>query len=116
MQYARPGDILTGNLGYRLLSRSRYQQVTDLGRTIERHYPDPERKITDWARRFLSQHSGATDTEEFLLAVTHAIREEFDYQTRFERGVQSPVETLERSTGSCRDYALFMMEVVRSVA
>jgi len=91
------------------------REVPDLGRTIERHYPDAERKITDWARRFLSQDSGTTDTEEFLLAVTHAVRDEFDYQTRLEQGVQSPVETLERGTGSCRDYALFMMEAVRSV-
>ncbi len=91
------------------------REVPDLGRTIERHYSDPERIITDWTRRFLSRNSGTTDTEEFLLAVTHAIRDEFEYQTRFEPGVQSPVEILEKGTGTCRDYALFMMEAVRSV-
>ncbi len=91
------------------------REVPDLGRTIERHYSDPERKVTDWTRRSLSQNSGTTNTEEFLLAVTRAIRDEFDYQTRFEPGVQSPVETLERGAGSCRDFALFMMEAVRSV-
>ncbi len=91
------------------------REVPDLGRTIERHYSDPERKVTDWTRRSLSQNSGTTNTEEFLLAVTRAIRDEFDYQTRFEPGVQSPVETLESGAGSCRDFALFMMEAVRSV-
>lgn len=91
------------------------REVPDLGRTIERHYPDRERKITEWARRFLSQDSGTTGTEEFLLAVTNAIRDEFEYQVRLEPGVRTPVETLELGSGSCRDYALFMMEAVRSV-
>ena len=91
------------------------REVPDLGRTIERHYSDPERKITEWARRFLSQDSGTTDTEKFLLAITTAIRNEFRYEMRFEPGVQTPVETLEKGSGSCRDYAVFMMEAVRSV-
>lgn len=91
------------------------REVPDLGRTIERHYSDPDRKITDWTRQFLSQNSGATDTEEFLISVTRAIRDSFTYQTRHEPGVQTPVETLDKGSGSCRDYALFMMEAVRSV-
>ncbi len=91
------------------------REVPDLGRTIERHYPDPDRRITEWARQFLRDGNGDTGTEAFLLAVTQAIRESFAYQVREEPGVQTPVETLERGTGSCRDYALFMMEAVRSV-
>ncbi|MCE2510108.1 MAG: transglutaminase family protein [Alphaproteobacteria bacterium] len=91
------------------------REIPDLGRTLERHHSDPEMKITDWARRFLNQNNGTTDTEEFLLAVTKAIRSEFQYQTRHEPGVQSPVETLEKGAGTCRDYVLFMMEAVRSV-
>ncbi len=91
------------------------REIPDLGRTIERHYNDPERKITDWARKFLSRDTGSTNTENFLLAVTNAIRSEFRYEIRFEHGVQAPVETLDKGSGSCRDYALFMMEAVRSV-
>lgn len=91
------------------------REVPDLGRTIERHYPDPERRITDWARQFLRTSNGTTGTEAFLLAVTKAIRDGFTYRMREEPGVQTPVETLELRTGSCRDYALFMMEAVRSV-
>ena len=90
-------------------------EVADLGRTIERHYSDPDRKITKWARRFLATSNGTTDTEDFLLAVTSAVRNEFAYEERPEPGVQSPVETLDLGKGTCRDYALFMMEAVRSV-
>jgi transglutaminase-like putative cysteine protease len=40
---------------------------------------------------------------------------DFDYAERHEPGVQSPLETLNLGSGTCRDYALFMMEAVRSV-
>ena len=89
-------------------------EIPDLGRTIERHYSDPERIVTEWARRFLNT-GGMTDTEDFLIAVTSAISLDFAYEERHEPGVQSPVETLTRNAGTCRDYALFMMEAVRSV-
>lgn len=90
-------------------------EVPDLGRTIERHYRDPERKVSEWTRRFLNSGIGTTNTEDFLLKVTAAIREEFTYTQRYTPGVQTPTETLELMSGSCRDYALFMMEAVRSV-
>lgn len=90
-------------------------EVPDLGRTIERHYPDPERRVTEWTRRFLGGGREGIDTEMFLTSVTQGIRQEFDYAVRHEPGVQTPLETLELGSGTCRDYALFMMEAVRSV-
>jgi transglutaminase-like putative cysteine protease len=44
-----------------------------------------------------------------------AIRGQFAYKRREEVGVQSPVETLELGSGSCRDFAVFMMEACRCV-
>ena len=90
-------------------------EVPDLGRTIERHYRDPERLITEWTRDLLEDQEVAGQTEAFLRAMTQAIKEQFNYVERHEPGVQSPVETLEKGSGSCRDYAVFMMEAVRSV-
>lgn len=90
------------------------REVPDLGRTIERHYSDADRAVTEWTRRFLN-YEGATDTENFLIAVTQAIHSEFVYEERDQPGVQTPVETLSRGAGTCRDYAIFMMEAVRSV-
>jgi transglutaminase-like putative cysteine protease len=43
---------------------------------------------------------------------THIYRT-FRYQRRMEKGVQSPAETLERNSGSCRDFATFFMEACR---
>ncbi|MEO1038669.1 MAG: transglutaminase family protein [Pseudomonadota bacterium] len=90
-------------------------EIPDLGRTIERHYADPERKVTEWTRRFLAPVGGVIETETFLLSLTEAIRNEMRYETRYDPGVQTAVETLERQAGSCRDYAVLMMEAVRSV-
>lgn len=90
------------------------REVPDLGRTIERHYPDPERKLIEWTRLLLDE-TGEKDTERFLVRITRAIKESFAYEVREEPGVQSPLETLERGKGSCRDYSLLMMEAVRSV-
>jgi transglutaminase-like putative cysteine protease len=89
-------------------------EIPDLGRTIERQYPDPERLIIEWARGFLNP-AGLTDTQEFLVAMTAAIKRDFAYKVRHDPGVQTPVQTLKLGSGTCRDFALFMMEAVRSV-
>ena len=41
------------------------------------------------------------------------IFEYLQYNERHEAGVQCPNETLTKKTGSCRDYAVLMMEVAR---
>lgn len=91
------------------------REVPDLGRTLERHYSDPDRLVTEWARKFLGRNGGVIGTEDFLLGLTTAIRYEFQYQERHTVGVQSPTETIALGAGTCRDYALLMMEAVRSV-
>ena len=41
--------------------------------------------------------------------------ESFTYVAREETGTQDPVETLRLGSGSCRDFAVLMMEAVRSL-
>lgn len=89
-------------------------EVSDLGRTAERHYPDPEHKIDLWARRFVEADADH-DTMAILVAMTEAIKAEFTYNPRDEMGTQDPLATLESSSGTCRDYALFLMEAARSL-
>ena len=50
-----------------------------------------------------------------LHSMTRGIKEEFVYLRRSEKGVQSPGETLRRCSGSCRDFAVLMMEAARSL-
>ncbi|RMF07722.1 MAG: transglutaminase family protein [Alphaproteobacteria bacterium] len=86
----------------------------DLASSIARHYSDPSHKVDLWAKQFLNA-SGPTDTQQFLFDLTRAINAQFKYEVREEEGVQTPVETLARGAGSCRDFALLMMEAVRSL-
>ena len=89
-------------------------EIPDLGRTTERHYPDPKRKVDLWARQFVG-HSGGTPTADLLEAMTQAIHRNFTYQSRYAIGTQEPAETLTLWTGTCRDLALLMIEAVRSL-
>lgn len=90
------------------------EDVSDLGRTRERHYADPEHRIDQWAKSFVMNGKNV-ETLEVLTAITRAIQEQFTYERREEMGTQTPTETLEKGSGSCRDFALFMMEAARSL-
>lgn len=90
------------------------EEMPDLARSIERHYPDPDHEVDRWARRFL-RRGGSTDTRELLTEMTHALRRELTYVPRHERGVQEPTRTLKLGSGTCRDYAVLMMEAARSL-
>jgi len=89
------------------------EDALDLGQTKERHYFDPEHKIEQWAENVVDcAHGGTFET---LVAMTSAIKEQFRYLAREREGVQSPLETLELRSGSCRDFAVFMMEAARGL-
>ncbi len=90
------------------------EEMPDLLRSIERQHHDPLRQIDEWARRFLNP-SGPTDTLAMLSEMTATIRREFTYVPRPEKGTQTPIETLTRRKGTCRDYAMLMIEAVRAL-
>lgn len=90
------------------------EEIPDLGRSVERDYPDPERKIDGWVKRFLDG-SGPVGTQDLLVNITRAIHAEFTYAKRYTLGTQTPVETLEAGSGTCRDLAAFMMGAVRAL-
>lgn len=88
------------------------EDLPDLSRSIERHYPDPDRELERWARQFLRK-DGATGTLDLLTSMTHAIRRGFTYIGRTDKGIQEPVRTLKLGSGTCRDFAVLMIEAVR---
>jgi transglutaminase-like putative cysteine protease len=90
------------------------EEMPDLLRSIERQHHDPQRKIDTWARRFVGTGRD-TSTLSLLTEMTNAIKREFTYVPRHQKGTQSPLETLELGTGTCRDYAMFMIEAVRAL-
>lgn len=78
----------------------------------ERFYPTED--VQQWAQRFVVS-SGSMDTMSLLRSMTVGINEQFGYRRRVERGVQTPSDTLQRGHGTCRDFALLMIEAVRSL-
>lgn len=89
-------------------------EAVDLAQTMERHHADAGDEVGKWARQFVSA-SGHTETGKLLMTLCYAIHESFAYSRRFETGTQPPLMTLHLRKGTCRDFALFMMEAVRSL-
>src|SRR6187455_3280199 len=77
---------------------------------LARNYPADD--LASWTARYLD---GQSTTMGLLLAMTRGIKDECRYLRRVEKGVQSPSETLRRRSGSCRDFAVLMMEAARSL-
>jgi transglutaminase-like putative cysteine protease len=86
---------------------------SDLGRLLERHYPDPRGVVEEWAKQFAP--SRPTGTLELLANMNKAIKETFTYAVRYAEGTQSPIETIETRSGSCRDFAVLLIEAARSL-
>lgn len=88
--------------------------LPDLEPVMRRHYPD-NGEVEAWARRFVPAAPRGGETPHVLMTMTAAIRESFRYMRRHEPGTQPPVQTLATRSGTCRDYALLMIEAARSL-
>jgi transglutaminase-like putative cysteine protease len=87
-------------------------EFPDLVQFITPQYGDPDGALSAWARNFLDEE-GPTPTFNILSDMTHGIRKAFTYRKRHEHGTQHPLDTLQTRSGTCRDYALFMIEALR---
>jgi len=87
-------------------------EAADLAATIRPHHADAA--VTRWARRFV-RAGGTTDTGHLLMTLCYGIHEGFAYARRTEHGTQPPAQTIELRRGTCRDFALLMMEAVRTL-
>ena len=84
----------------------------DLEHYLRPYHDDPDGELTAWARQFI-RTDGPTGTRDLLVAMNQTIRDKFVYLARDEEGTQQPIETLKLGSGSCRDFALLMMEAAR---
>ncbi len=71
----------------------------------------------DSFRRWMTQfnQSESVETYSLLSRISEAIATNHQYRVREEPGVQSPVETLNAGSGSCRDYAWLFMCTARQL-
>lgn len=81
---------------------------------LDRHYPDPHDEVGGWARRFLP--TGAPiGTFENIARLSQGIKSSFAYRRREAKGIQPPAESLRIGQGSCRDFAVLMIDAVRAL-
>ena len=88
------------------------QERLDLEHYLRPHHDDPDGTLIRWAHQFL--HTDQPNSTRDVLARMNAhIGKSLTYAARDEEGTQTPLETLQLGSGSCRDYALLMMEAAR---
>lgn len=85
----------------------------DLGAFAVQQHADPVGKLAAWARAFV--RGSRTDTLSLLRDVSVGVSSAVAYRSREEEGTQSPIQTLDLASGSCRDFATLFVEAVRSL-
>ncbi len=86
---------------------------TDLGGLAAPQYPDPAGRLKAWARGFIG--GSPTDTLSLLKDLSAGVAAQVRYQSREDEGTQTPVQTLDRGSGSCRDFAVLFAEATRTL-
>ena len=72
--------------------------------------------VRPWLAGLLAGLSlGEQPSVELLVTLNHLVHARIAYLTRLEPGVQSPEQTLERGSGSCRDVAWLLVQAARSL-
>jgi len=107
-----PFDFVLEPQALELPFNYRPEECADAQAFLERGHPADDDALRHWVRPFLGTN-GRARTLEFLTALNRSVPLFFQYARREEPGVQSPGETLQRRTGSCRDFALLFMEAAR---
>ncbi len=90
------------------------EDMPDLVRSIERGHHDPARVVDEWARQFVRSRP-RPETLSVLIDMTLAIHRDFTYLARHQKGTQTPIETLQKRQGTCRDFAVLMIEASRAL-
>jgi transglutaminase-like putative cysteine protease len=90
------------------------EEMPNLALCMEQPQSDPENAICHWTRQFLPSH-GSIGTFDLLTRLSQGIHHGFRYRRREAKGVQKAVETLRIGHGSCRDFAMLMIEAARAL-
>lgn len=84
----------------------------DLASFLPLGFPQDEPVLRQWIGPFLDIN-GRAKTMDFLTAINRSMPLFFSYSRRELPGVQTPAETINLRSGSCRDFAMLMMEAAR---
>lgn len=87
------------------------EQLPDLAPSIRPEYDHEDGHVKKWAHDIVNAAGG--ETWSILKLMNERIHAQFQYNRREEPGVQKPRKTLESKSGSCRDFAVLMLEAAR---
>jgi len=76
-------------------------------------FPADAERVREWLGQFW-QPGKLVETVSLLKRLNRFIFEKFTYRRRDEFGVQRPSRTLDKNSGSCRDFATLFIEACRS--
>ncbi|MGE0621499.1 MAG: transglutaminase domain-containing protein [Pseudomonadales bacterium] len=83
----------------------------DLAMYLQPQAPDAEGLVADVARRLVAFEKNLT--VDVIQRLMKEIYTRLTYQSREAEGTQTPTETLKTKSGTCRDYAWLMIEILR---
>jgi len=81
---------------------------------IQSVYPNDAPRVQDWLGQFWRPGQGV-ETLALLQQMNGHICRTFKYQVREEPGVQTPAQTINMNSGSCRDFATLFVEACRKL-
>ncbi len=88
-------------------------EMLDLGALRLQGYLDSYGQLRAWAQEFVA--GTPTNTLALLKDLCAGVAAKIAYEIREGEGTQSPTQTLSRSQGSCRDFAVLFVDAVRSL-
>jgi len=86
----------------------------DLASFLPLQYPEDAPVVSEWVKQFLPAR-GTIHSRDLLRNIAEGIRADLSYLSREAMGTQRPAETLSLKSGTCRDYALLMIEAARGL-
>jgi transglutaminase-like putative cysteine protease len=105
-----PFDFLLEDYAVKFPFRYAENEQDDLFAFQQSIFVEDRQGVSNWL-----QLLALTGMETFamLVKINQSISAQFQYRTREEPGVQSPVQTIAQGSGSCRDYATLFIEACR---
>ena len=102
-------DIAASAIHYPFFYSS--EERTDLGALATPQTFDASSRLLEWSRGFV--RGERTDTLALLKDMATGVAAGIGYQSREAEGTQTPLQTIDRGWGSCRDFAVLFAEVAR---
>jgi transglutaminase-like putative cysteine protease len=88
-------------------------ETADLGALRLQAYLDSTGQLREWTQGFVAGEG--TGTLALLKDIANGVATQIAYEERWDEGTQTPVETLRRGRGTCRDFAALFVDAVRSL-